>query len=288
MPLIKDMEVTVFTPSYNRTEMLTRLFESLSRQSNFDFEWLIVDDGSTEDVRPVIDFFKRNTNSFPIAYIRQENQGKHIAINNGVALAKGKLFFVVDNDDYLSDDAIQQIIEAWAPIQNNPDYVGIAFNKCIIGGTPLGAPKYDELDCTPMEFRFKLNGKGDKAEVIRTSFFKKYPFPVNGEKFCPEALFFNRISQKLRYINRNIYYCEYLADGLTSKIVEIRKNSPINTCLYYRELADSDISLKQKFKALVNYYRFARYLSDERDQIQPKCSLLVKRIIQVSLFVLRK
>lgn len=255
------MIFTIFTATFNRAHLLPKLFDSLKKQNYVDFEWIVVDDGSTDNTAEVMKNFISQNNAFTIKYFPQQNSGKHIAINKGVSEAGGDLFFVLDSDDYIGHDALEILHREWLSIQADPEFAGLAGNKCNFSGDAIGAPSYQTLDCSPLDFRYKFNGKGDKCEVIRTSVFKKYPFPnTPGERFCPEALFFNRLKNfKLRYFNENLYFCEYLPEGLTAKIFKIRKESPINTCMCYLELAESKIPYKDSFKAMINFYRFKRY-----------------------------
>jgi len=255
------MYVTIFTPAYNRRQLIERLYKSLLEQTNHQFEWVVVDDGSTDGTDLFFDDLRKLTLPFKLVYHKKENAGKHIAINEGVKLAQTPLFFIVDSDDYLTIDAVETIKTHWAEIDKNPAMGGIVFNKCTLDGNANGNPQYTQMDCSTLDFRYKYNEKGDKAEIIRTSIFEKYPFPETlGEKFCPEALFFNRLEKyNLRYINKNIYMCEYQPEGLTANIFKVRKNSPINTCMCYGELANYDIPATQKLKAMVNFYRFERY-----------------------------
>jgi len=257
------MKFTIFTPTFNRATLLPRLFQSLQSQLFNDFEWIIVDDGSTDNTSQVVQEFIDTNPSFKISYYIQPNLGKHIAINKGVSVAKGELFFIVDSDDFISEKALSIIDIEWELISGDDVFAGIVPNKCYIEGKTIGNPTYDQLDCSPYEFRYKFNQIGDKAEIIRTSIFKMYPFPntVN-EKFCPEALFFNKIIEyKLRYINKDLYFCQYLPDGLTAKIFQIRKESPINTCQCYMDMANLNVPFMIKVRACVNFYRFKRYTS---------------------------
>ncbi|MCX2481807.1 glycosyltransferase family A protein [Pedobacter sp. MC2016-15] len=255
------MIFTIFTATFNRAHLLPKLFESLKEQTYTDFEWIVVDDGSSDNTAEVMNSFISQNNLFNIKYIQQRNSGKHIAINKGVSEAEGDLFFVVDSDDYIGKDALEILKREWLLIESDPEFAGLAGNKCNFSGVAIGDPAYNTLDCSPLDFRYKFNGKGDKCEVIRTSVFKMYPFPnTPDERFCPEALFFNRLKNfKLRYFNENLYFCEYLPEGLTAKIFKIRKDSPINTCICYLELAESEIPFKDSFKAMINFYRFKRY-----------------------------
>lgn len=117
--------ITVFTPTYNRAYILPVLFDSLQKQSLKNFEWLIVDDGSTDKTAQVIKKFAQ-TALFEIRYIHQENQGKHVAINTGCQHAKGDLFFIVDSDDFLGNNAIEVLNEKFNKIKDNPTIAGIA------------------------------------------------------------------------------------------------------------------------------------------------------------------
>lgn len=277
------MELTIFTPAYNRAHLLKRLYLSLIAQSVKNFEWVIVDDGSTDQTQSLVESFLEANNGFSIQYIKQENQGKHIAINTGAKAAFGSLFFIVDSDDYLAESAVADVLSEWDSIKSDDQFGGVVFNKCMIGGDSLGSPQYQTIDSRPLDFRYRLNEQGDKAEVIRTTLFLAYPFPATeGERFCPEGLFFNRINQKLRYINRDIYFCVYLPDGLTAQIFNVRKNSPLNTCQYYRELAESKIPAGHKIKATINFYRFKRYIPLNRDCPEPAVDNIGKLIAKLA------
>ena len=105
--------ITVFTPTYNRAYIIPKLYESLKRQTVKDFEWLVVDDGSTDNTSELLAEWTKE-NDFPVRYIWQPNGGKPRAITKALAEAKGEWFFIVDSDDFISDDAIETIIR-YAP-----------------------------------------------------------------------------------------------------------------------------------------------------------------------------
>ena len=125
------MKITVFTPTYNRGYAIEKLYRSLQRQSFKDFEWLIVDDGSTDNSEELIKNWICEENDFPIRYYKQENGGKCRAINRGLDLACGKLFFTVDSDDYLTDNALERINYWENTIANQPGFCGVAGNRGI-------------------------------------------------------------------------------------------------------------------------------------------------------------
>lgn len=269
---------TVFTPTYNRGYLLTRLYQSLCAQKFKDFEWIIVDDGSSDDTVSIVELLQRRhrNKDFSIRYYRKENGGKHTAINVGVKKAQGDLFFIADSDDILPSNALQTVAEVWEQTKYDNSIGGICgldgdINDGSIIGT--GFPKEVHLlsielsnhinigyiDATTRDVRFKLKVDGDMKEVFRTSVLREFPFPeITGERFCPEVLVWNRIASKykLRHINQIIYLVEYQQDGITAAITRSRKNSPIASTMTYAEMLDYDISLKWKIRSAINYWRF--------------------------------
>lgn len=269
--------ITVFTPTYNRGGFLYDIFESLSQQTFKDFEWIVVDDGSTDNTKDMMDKIITGFHSFPIGYIYKENGGKHTAINVGTKLAKGELFFIVDSDDTLMDTALWTVADEWNKLKDNPQnggVVGLDVNSKtgeIIGG---GLPQ-DVIDCDAMEIRYRHHVSGDLKEVFRTDVLRKFPFPeIKGECFCPEQLVWFRIAQKykLRYIKKPIYKVKYQPDGITSSIVKARMESPVATCMTHGEMLEYPIPLIQKVKAAINYWRFRCCLQTVPPQVpRVKC-----------------
>ena len=254
------MLVTVFTPTYNRAYILEHLYQSLCLQTCKDFEWLIVDDGSTDNTEDLVNAWLSG-NSFSIRYIRQKNGGKHRAINNGIQSAKGELFYIVDSDDQLPPNAIGDIIKVYSDIKDDSEFAGVCGLKYYFDGVKVGDSfTHEVLDCSMLDFRYVHKMKGDMAEVFKTEVLKCFPFPeFEGEKFCPEAVVWNRIGckYKMRYFNKDIYHCDYLPDGLTAKIVQIRMKSPQTTMLCYSELCKMRVPFSIKVKSAVNFWRFA-------------------------------
>lgn len=253
--------VTVFTPSFNRAYILPKLYESLCKQTSMDFEWVIVDDGSSDGTSELITNYELQIAPFPIRYFRQDNAGKHIAINRGVQEARGELFFIVDSDDQLTEDAVEWIEKTYHEIRGKEPFAGLSGIRITPDGKRIGGNmNYDVLDTDALSLRLLEKIDGDMAEIYRTEVLRQYPFPkVEGEKFCPEALVWNRIAQKymLRYVNHGIYVCEYLPDGLTAKIVQLRYRSPLTSMMYYSELQHLQIPAGQRLKANINFWRFA-------------------------------
>lgn len=269
------MQITIFTPTYNRAHLLPRLYESLKAQTCQDFEWIIVDDGSTDNTEEVVQSWLHPASpphpplkggssefcNFPIYYIRKVNGGKHSAINRGVKEARGELFYIVDSDDRLPANALERITYYYEQIKDDSHFAGVCGLKCYFDGKQVGGNQdFEPFDCSLLDIRQKYHIKGDMAEVVRTKVFKEFPFPeIENERFCPEALIWNRIAQKyvMRYFHENVYECEYVEGGLTDRIVRIRMDSPRASMVTYKELAHYKVPLKTKIRSAINYWRFA-------------------------------
>lgn len=247
------MKVTIFTPAYNRANTLPRLYESLKLQTIKDFEWVVVDDGSIDNTKELIENWQKE-NIINIRYKYQKNSGKMRAINSGVEISKGEFFFIVDSDDYITKDAVETIILEGETLPENMG--GMIFRKInIVTGEITGKayPKY-KIDSTPIEIVYKFGIDGDKAEVFRTRYLRETPFRVyDGEKFVPEATVWIKIGvkYKMRYIDKGIYYFEYLEDGYTNNFLKLIKNNPRGFESYYSEMLKYNIPLKNKIKFFI-------------------------------------
>ena len=263
------MIVTVFTPSYNRGYIISQLYNSLKSQTSKNFEWLIVDDGSTDNTKEIINQFIQER-TINIRYIHQENGGKQRAINRGVKSAKGELFFIVDSDDFIDNDAISIIENKWNYIQNKKEYAGLCFRrKHISNNKIIGLPFLTkEFDSTSLDLAYRLGINVDKAEIFRTDILAKYPFPeIEEEKFVPEAYIWFKIANdgyKLRCYDEGIYCCEYLPDGLSYNFMKNLRQNPNGFLLFYKKLLSyPQPSIKVKCKAFIRllqcyYYRIIK------------------------------
>lgn len=255
--------ITVFTPSYNRKNTLLRLYESLKRQTVKEFQWVIVDDGSSDGTKELIaDFIREKI--IEITYEFQKNSGKMRAVNRGVQLAQGEYFFIVDSDDYITDECIEVIIKE---AKNLPENLGgMIFRKIDITSGKITGKPYPEyrIDSSPIEIVYKLGITGDKAEVFKTNILKKNPFKeFEGEKFIPEASVWIKIGEeyKMRYIDKGIYFFEYLEDGYTKNFNTLMKKNPNGFEFYYREMLKYNLPLSNKIKFIIRliqskYYKF--------------------------------
>lgn len=248
--------ITVFTPTYNRAGRLPKLYESLKKQTFKDFEWLIVDDGSTDGTCDLVNGWMKEQ-LVDICYYYQENGGKHRAINKGAQLAKGEWFFIVDSDDTLPKDSLE-IADKWInTVKDDETFAGVCGVKQDITGQIETRLRSNFIDASPL-YGMEI-ARTDKAEIIRTSILKSFPFPdFPGEKFCAESLVWSRVGLHyiFRYFNEIIYCFEYLADGLSNNSIRNRRESPTYASQVYKEQMKYKPSLKSKLRAAINYWRF--------------------------------
>lgn len=269
-------KLTIFTPVYNRAYIIANLYNSLCRQTSNDFEWIVVDDGSTDEVDDLINKFIEEA-SFTIRYYKQTNGGKHRAINKGVLEAKGELFFIVDSDDYLTDDAVEWVVAKSHEIIDNDSFVGISGLRVEPNGHKIGGENnFTQIDADAISIRVKHHVTGDLAEIYKTEILKKFPFPdIPNEKFCSEGLIWNRIAmtgKQLRYCYKPLYVCEYLGDGLTAGRVKCRRESPEYSLILYSEALNNPIlPIKDRLKYGILFWRYAE---KSKRSLKEKCKMI--------------
>ena len=233
--------VTVFTPTYNRAYILGDLYHSLQRQTCMDFEWLIVDDGSADDTEALVASWQGEKKPFPIRYVYQENGGKCRAINRGLKEANGRLFFTVDSDDYLTDDALEKVIRWDGELPQDGHFCGYVGNR---GTTPTQTPNRlfpgGYLDGTALDRYDQVDG--ERAFVFYTEIHRKYLYPeFPGEKFLTEAVTWDLMAHdgyKMRFYNDIIWIWEYKDDGLTRAGYRVFMENPQGTGLFFRQKAE--------------------------------------------------
>ncbi len=260
---------TVFTATYNRAYTLPQLYASLCRQTFTDFEWVIVDDASTDNTPEYLAALQRGHEGFPIVYHRRGcNGGKHRATNQGVAVARGQLFFIVDSDDYLPDDSLEVIdsVERTIPSDQRSAFAGVCGLKTHFDGRPIGTTFVgDTLDITTLA-RGSHGITGDKAEVFDTDVLRRYPSPeFEGERYVTPAVVWDRIAHdgmKLRFFNRDVYFAEYLADGLSHDYAAVLRQSPKGEGLYLRQ---NWLFGKWGWRQVIA--RYLRYVDDHRQDL---------------------
>lgn len=257
------MKITVFTPTYNRGYIIGKLYRSLQEQTFREFEWLVIDDGSSDNTEELFSVWKTEPNDFPIRYYKVPNGGKHRAINQATDLAHGQLFFIVDSDDYLIEDALEMIIKWEQTLTNKERFCGISGNRGRSKNEYWGTTFEGEyIDATTLQ-RNEHKITGDKAEVFYTDILRKYKFEeFEGEKFLTEATVWNRMAYdgyKIRWFNKTIYINEYLEDGLTQNMKTIFANNPKGTAYYIKQqIKFYECNLKGKLSYYNLYFNFVK------------------------------
>ncbi len=302
-------KITVFTATYNRVNLLPKLYKSLKNQTNKHFEWLIVDDDSTDSTEKLVNRWINEEKCFEIRYIKQNHGGKHRALNKGFFEAKGEYFFIVDSDDYLLNDAIETIYSWIEQIdKSNERLAGISGlrvyeNGEINGGVPkVNSNGWIDADCFSRE---KYNLGGYKAEVFRTDILRTHLFPeFEGEFFVTEDVCWNSIYKdkyKLRWFNKAIYVCEYLEDGLTrTGMNEISGhiNNYNGYCYYVKQCIDlfGIMNRPRVFNSFIkvarnknrNFSNMAIDLNMSKIELLSKCILLPFAFSKSAIKILKK
>lgn len=256
-----DKGITVFTPIYNRAYCIKKLYESLKRQTYKNFEWIVIDDGSTDDAAQVFERWIQEENDFDIIYAKVKNGGKMRAVNKGVKLASAPAFFIVDSDDYLTDDALENIDTWFQEIEADNSFAGVSGLRKI--KTIDAQYDFDHVDATNLERR-KYNLLIDMAECYKTDILKKYPaLEIENEKYMPPSLVWNSIAKdgyKLRWYNKVIYIAEYRADGLSAEGMDKYIRNPIS----WGKLIQLDVECKKDDEYTeFQYYLYYQSLKDK-------------------------
>lgn len=257
-----NYKFTVFTPTYNRVRLLPRVYKSLKAQTFRDFEWVIVNDGSSDGTdRVVAEWIDEK--SIPIRYFWQTNGGKHTVINRGVKEAQGYFFAILDSDDWYTPHTLERFLFHWNSIPNNQrsNFAGVAGLYAYPTGEVVGTPfPQDVIISDSVDIRVRYGVKGDKVEIYRTEVMREFPFPEDLGKFVTEGLVWNRIAQryKVLYVNEILAYKEYQPDGLSVRRFAIGVGAPKAVRCYFKEF----VSMRRKLPVTVllrNYTSYVRF-----------------------------
>ncbi len=257
---------TVFIPTYNRAALLPRALLSIQQQTFRDFDVLIVDDGSDDQTREVVDAW-RETVDFPVNYIWQQNSGKIAAYNQALSYVDGFLMVLLDSDDELAPRALELFYHNWnkIPVDERARYAGVEGLSIVMPSGEIAGELFpqDGMTSTYPEMRYKLGVSGDKRHALRTSVMKEYPFPLfAGEKHNRESILWCRMANKyvFRYFNEVVQRIYYQPDGLSSVTSLRRKQSPKGFSLAFLEMMNdhADVcSSRQLYRDAANYVRYA-------------------------------
>ena len=275
-------KLTIFTATYNRGHLIYRLYESLQKQRDFNFEWLVIDDGSSDNTKELFDKWLTEPNSFTIRYYYQENQGLIRSLNKGIELANGDYFSKIDSDDYVLDDYSKDIMRWIEELNDSSEVYAVSGLRVRSDGVPLKGcmPNIPNgkgyIDATDLE-RKKYDLDADMCEAWRTDVLRKHPFPVwQGEKFAPEQLVFYDLALKglkIRWYPIAISVCEYQEGGLTLGAGKLEKENPMGYAMMYNQNLKIFSSFKRnlydamQMTALIVYARKFSYLKESNNRL---------------------
>lgn len=224
-----EPKLTVFTPTYNRAYCLPRGYEALKKQTNKKFKWLIVDDGSTDNTKELVNKWQQEDNGFEILYTYKENGGLHTGYNRAIELMDSDLCVCIDSDDFMPSNAVELIHSFWEK-NGSSEYAGIVGLDYGMDGKAIGGllPNIKSLFLRDLSIKHKY--KGDLKVVYRTELLREVaPQPTfNNEKnFNPIYLMY-KVDKilPLLVLNENLCFVEYQQGGMSNAIYKQFVNSP--------------------------------------------------------------
>jgi glycosyltransferase involved in cell wall biosynthesis len=256
---------TVLTATFNRAHTLPRVYDSLCRQTFRDFEWVIVDDGSTDDTASLVARWQAE-GKITVRYFRQMNAGKHVAFNRGVREAEGELLLTLDSDDTVLPSALTDLATAWndIPSSERERFSGVT-GLCVDEQGHVIGPAFpaSPLDTSPLDMMARPGAYvNERWGFHRTALLRAHPYPeIAGESFIAEGLIWNRLADRylIRFTNTPLRVYRYEPDGLSAQSLAIRARSPQGCILFYGEYACLARSARERVRARINLARFAKH-----------------------------
>ena len=256
--------LTIFTPAYNRAYTLHLGYEALLRQTCQDFEWLIIDDGSTDNTRELVAGWIKE-NKIPIRYHYQENQGMHGAHNTAYRLITTELNTCIDSDDYMPDDAVEKIVTFWEKYGSD-QVAGIIGLDADFQGNIIGT-NFTEKQTTLGGF-YAQGGKGDKKMIYRTEIINKYPeYPLfKGEKYVSLGYKYELIDQdySLLTLNEVLVKVEYRPDGSSMNMFRQYIKNPQGFAFIRKSSMQLAPTAKRQFMEAIHYVSSSLILKNKR------------------------
>lgn len=273
------LSLTIFTPTYNRAKTIVRTYRSLLRQQSFDFEWIVVDDGSTDETENLITKWVKEA-PFSIKYIKQKNGGKYRAYNNGLRNANGELFFCVDSDDWLLKDSVCKILNIKRELNNYNNIAGCVALKCFKDQKLISKAFPNNLRIASIQDLERLGFHGERSLIFKTSIAKLYMFPEKSqETFMTEAIIYDRyIRYDFLIKNEVLTICEYQNDGLTHAPRKLMVNNPGGYKLFFLQRIDLSTTLLRRIKYAISYNAFKFLYKGKEFEYNGSHSVLVRML----------
>ncbi|MFC4164717.1 glycosyltransferase family A protein [Epilithonimonas zeae] len=251
--------LTIFTPTYNRAYILPKLYESLKTQTNKNFVWHIVDDGSSDETKMLVQNFQ-NEDQIEIQYFFQENMGKHFAVNQGLKKTETEFFCVIDSDDYLAENAVEEMESLSHKIKKNDQIAGFTFIR-FSEKINYDKAKYGKNEwISSRRINYEWEFPGEMIFCIKTNVHQQFYFPeFEGEKFCPESLILRRIERQFKILvtDKVLAFGDYLEDGLMNNYYQLLLKSPKSSLLNIKERFQDEISPEEKSNLVKTYWDIA-------------------------------
>lgn len=283
--------LTIFTPTYNRAHTLPRLLDSLKAQTDKDFEWLVINDGSTDNTPELFCEWLSHDYGFEIRYEAVANGGKNRAINQALTMSRGKYFMILDSDDMLVSDAVAFICDKMLEVKVDESFIGISGKRADWRTRrPLGydSDSFSEegyTDCNNLE-RDKYGLLKDMAEVFFTNKLKRYEFKVwKEEKFTPEEVVWNQIAldgYRLRWYNKITYLCEYQQGGLSDSTWRLLRDNPMGYAAMWNQRQIIHTRYKEKINAVMQYTVCCILANEWKEILKCKYGLLSALLLPFS------
>jgi len=293
------MKISILTPTYNRGNLLNKLYNSLleNRKYDLEIEWLIMDDGSEDETKSIVQKYI-DESIIDIKYYFQKNQGKMSAINNLVEYSNGDLIIECDSDDFFTNDAFEIITEEYTKIENNKNHItkndkenniekrkiyAMCFLKYNQDNVNMGK-EFRKKRTTMFDLYYKEEENGEKALVFYNNIRKQYKYKLEkNEKFVTEARMYNEmdLSGDIICINKPIMICEYQEEGYTNNIINQFKNNPYGYYEYFKEIFNQNmkgITFKKRIYIIKHFILF-NYLTKSKNIVKNTKGIYNKLLI---------
>ncbi|OQR09969.1 glycosyltransferase family A protein [Ligilactobacillus salivarius] len=281
--------LTILTPTYNRGKYLGDIFKVLQQQTNQNFEWLIVDDGSTDDTKEIVESFIES-NKLRIRYFYKENGGKHTAVNYGLKYISTKLTVILDSDDTFTNDAVEVIEKTYNENKNEENICGFTFLRQRKNGELFGKAFPREGRYNFSKWRLSKISTDERCDVFYSEIMKQYPFSeYKGEKYIGESTMMIKMSYKYDMICKNIaiYISDYLEGGLTDSSRTLRLHSLFGGMEYCNLCMTSGIYWRRRLKSalLYNIYGFLKNIGPKKLINNSNAPLLTTIFYPISIII---
>ncbi len=270
---MKEYKLTILTPTYNRGVVLKRLYESLLKQTYRSFEWVIINDGATDNTDEIVSNFI-NEGIISIKYKKKINGGKPSAHNEGVMLADSDLTIICDDDDYFVKDALKIVVDTWKEFLQD-DTIGLIGYRGTKEETPLNDCHFPKKRYGRIQEIFPSGQYFDTTQIYKTDILKRTLFPITSEeKFVPEVWLWNELDKygKLIIIHKVLEICKYREDGLTKTNSQTMWNNPKGYSIYFLQKYEKTKGLKRV--KYYNVYKGLRISTKSEYKRDVLCSLL--------------